>query len=340
MYSDVSELPSQVLLSLGEGAPHWMEAYNSASGSADERRLAAWEACAELPSSFSFEMVATADRPDRDGEVMDVDDIERCMDGYIRRGGPVQLDHGNYTVGTVWGWEPSEVGGRRAVVIRGNLYGGGGVYERVRSEFARGLRGASVAGESGPPRRVCGEDGCHMHRGVRELMEISVCRVPSNPAAVLLSHHPADRPRPFAKSLDLVIERVDMGGCPVRALASRLSACGVPCVVTSEGPVVPMREAEFEAMAPAFAACGLSARWSPTRGGAVVGDKADAFARLLPETAEWLDSDAEGLVLSPDAPPETARALRDAGLLADGGRTGAFAVPDMVALWGGDASLL
>lgn len=196
MYDSIDELPTEVLNALDrEDAKAWMDAYNGMDPETEDEvfraRAEAWKAVKELPSSFSFDIVASVEAIDADGELVTLDTIKSQMDDYIRRGGKVQDVHGNYNVGVIHGWEPytEPTTGLPGILVHGNVFGGSDEspeYKRAREEFVNGKNSLSIGGDASFEGHECREDGCFVRRNLSELMEISLCTVPSNPYAHML----------------------------------------------------------------------------------------------------------------------------------------------------------
>lgn len=189
-YQNVSELPTQVLNSLDdEDARTWMESYNALNPTTDEEiidaREKAWEACRTLPSSFSFDIIATVEDVDSDGELITLDTIKEQMDSYISKGGVVQSDHGNYNVATIWAYDDytDPETGYPGILVHGNVFGGRGdneEYRLAREDFRNGKNSMSIAGDASIEGYECDGQRCFTRRNLQTLMEISLCNVPAN----------------------------------------------------------------------------------------------------------------------------------------------------------------
>ena len=196
MYNSINELPTQVLNALDEeDAGKWMEAYNSFDPRTEEdvavAKRRAWESVRNLPSSFAFDIVATVEDVDSDGELITLDSVKGLMDGYIQRGGVIQDMHGNYNVGVIHGWEDytDPKTGYPGILVHGNVFGGSGTnqeYIRARQDFINGKNSLSIGGDATVEGYECDEERCFVRRNMEELMEISLCTVPANPYAKLV----------------------------------------------------------------------------------------------------------------------------------------------------------
>ena len=114
MYQSIFELPTQVLGSLNEeDCMKWMTAYNKCAPRNDvdvrNAKKIAWHAVENAPSSFSFKAIASTDTIDKARDIIDLDTVKEHMDALIDRGGNIQNDHHNYTVGTIWDWKPCQI---------------------------------------------------------------------------------------------------------------------------------------------------------------------------------------------------------------------------------------
>lgn len=335
MYSSILELPTQVRTSLDEDDQKvWMDAYNAQNpqdpDSVREAKRNAWKACLKLPSSFSFNIIATVDAVDKSREIIDVPTLEEHMDDYIDRGGNVQLDHNNYTVGTIWDWNPIEVDGLPGVEVWGNVYGGDKVYDLVRRNFVKGLNHLSVAGESKKGRYQCDEKGCYMRRAVEQLLEISLCKNPMNRYAVMKWYN--DKAG-FTKSesddealgtplhvQQYTIHR-DYTTCPILGLKKRLTDAGFTCHAREDGVLMDMDWESFTKSVPYMVASALYGEWTPD--GVLVNTKESMAEKAFRDCyAEgWMDSDGR---LTKDVPETVYKDLWQKGLLDDENRLSMF----------------
>ena len=89
----------------------FMKAYNAHDPKTPaEHTLAmkdAFRKCASLPSSFSFNAIASVNAIDEDREKVTVDSIKRHMDLYIAYGGNINWEHKDLVTGKVWDWAPT-----------------------------------------------------------------------------------------------------------------------------------------------------------------------------------------------------------------------------------------
>ena len=256
MYNSIFELPTQVLASLNEeDCKVWMDAYNKADpkteDEAKEAKKEAWRACRERPSSFSFEIVASADSIDKAKDIIDLDTVKQHMDSFIDYGGNVQNDHHNYNVGVIWDWKPAKnEEGVEAIVAYGNLFGGDLVYDNMRKNFVNGMNNLSIAGEAAPGQYQCDERGCYTRRNVAQLMEISICDNPMNPYCTMQWYNDKASITKSQSVLSLGINSYtihrDSTTCPYLSLKKSLEAIGYTgCHARADGVHVPMSTEEF-----------------------------------------------------------------------------------------------
>lgn len=195
-YENVNELPTQVLNSLDDAdAQVWMDTYNAQNpkdeDSIRDAKETAWNACKTLPSSFAFEIVATVEDVDSDGELITLDTVKDKMDLFIQKGGVVQSDHGNYNVATIWGYDDyiDPESGYPGILVKGNVFGGRGdneEYRMAREDFKNGKNSMSIAGDASIEGYECDGQRCFTRRNLQTLMEISLCEVPANEHCKLL----------------------------------------------------------------------------------------------------------------------------------------------------------
>lgn len=331
MYASIMELPTQVQNSLDEDDQKiWMDAYNALNPqdpeSVREAKRDAWKACLKLPSSFSFNIIASVGAVDKTREIIDIPTLEQHMDDYIDRGGNVQLDHNNYTVGTIWDWKPIEVDGYPGVEVWGNLFGGDKVYDLVRKNFVRGLNSLSVAGESKRGRYQCDEQGCYVRRSVEQLLEISICKIPANRYATMKWYN---EDASFTKSsddtVDLYVQSYtvhrDYTTCPILGLRKSLTDAGFRCHAREDGVLVDMDWDSFVKSVPRMVENGIHGRWTPE--GVLCNTKASMLEHAFRKCWEngWVESDGR---LRKSIPREEFESLYADGLLDDGFRLNAF----------------
>lgn len=267
-FESIYELPSQVTASLDEkDSKVWMATYNSLNPQTrqdvDAAKRKAWRACMKLPSSFSFIIKASIDAIDRDREIIDIDSIKKHIDSYIMYGGNLQWEHANYTVGTIWDWEPIKYNGMNGIQVYGNLFGGDIVYENTRKSFINGKNSLSVAGEADRGKYQCDERGCYVRRDVKQLMEISLCAVPANKHCTMTwynedagiaksSSESSDDGFMFVFNVDEYEIHKDYNHCPILGLKKSLMDIGYDAHATEAGVFIKMDKAEYESTVPYF----------------------------------------------------------------------------------------
>lgn len=271
MYTSIGELPTQVRMALDdEDSEKWMEAYNKADPHTDEEvlkaRKKAWKACKDLPSSFSFSAIASVEDVDKDGEVIGVESIVKHADDYLRAGGNLQDNHGNYNVGTCWDIEPCEIEGKPAVRMWGNIFGGDEVYDAARKAFIKGFNNVSIAGEADTGRYSCDFKGCYVKRNVKQLLEISLCRVPSNRHAKMTWCNENARLKKSSGDVVLGVDSYelhrDYSTCPVLGLRKALRDKGIEAHARPDHVEVPgLSEEMFRKTVPLMKSIGAVGEW-------------------------------------------------------------------------------
>ena len=177
------------------------------------------------------------------------------------------LEHGDYSVGNIWDWTPTKVDGKDAIEVWGNVYGGDQVYDNMRKMFVEGNNSLSVAGEAGFGKYQCDERGCYMRREVKQLMEISLCKVPANKHCTISWYNKDAKLTKsfFEDSYNFDIEEYEIhksyNECPYLALKKSLCAIGYDAHATDVGVAIDMSWDEFEKTLPYMKSNGLSAVW-------------------------------------------------------------------------------
>lgn len=225
--------------------------------------------CKNLPSSFSFRIKASVDAVDKDKEIIDLDSIKEHMQDYLDRGGPIQYEHGDYQVACAWKAVPIKVDGRDGVELWGNVYGGDdGVFDNMRKMFIEGYNSLSVAGEASFGKYQCDERGCYMRRHVKELLEVSLCKVPANKHCTL-SWYNKDAKIKKSIDTDSINFYVDeytihksYHECPFLRLKKSLMDIGYEAHMTPVGVLVPMSYDEYQRTLPVMKSHGVSSVWS------------------------------------------------------------------------------
>lgn len=271
MYQTIYELPSQVRSSLDEADQKvFMEAYNSKAPETEkevrEALKHAWKSCKNLPSSFSFNIIASVDDVDRDGEVIDIESVKDHMDAFIDYGGALQKDHSSYQLGLIWDWNPTKYEGMDAVEVWGNLFGGDLVYDQSRKAFVDGMNNLSIAGEASKGRFQCDMRGCYVKRDVKQLLEISLCVKPANKHCVLKWYNEDAK---FTKSISddvhMDVKQYEIHRsydfCPTQALCKSLRACGIDAHATYDGVSVEMSKERFDSLVPMWKSLDMVSRY-------------------------------------------------------------------------------
>lgn len=304
MYTSIMELPTQVTMSLDEDdAKAWMDAYNKEDPKTEEdtfkARKAAWKACKDLPSSFSFCAIASVEDIDRDGEIISVESVLKHAEDYIRSGGNINNDHTNYCVGTCWDIEPYECEGKPAVKMWGNVFGGDEVYDNARKAFVKGINNVSIAGEADKGRFLCDNKGCYVKRDVRQLLEISLCRVPANRHATMIWFNEDSRLEKSADDFRLNVESYtlhrDYTTCPILGLRKSLREAGIDAHAEENGVFVAMSPEEYSMRAPMFKSIDLCSYYDGEQGGAILNRREALLERIFKSGFDngYLDEDGD-----------------------------------------------
>ena len=322
MYDSIYELPSQVRSSLDDKDQEvFMKTYNDLSPKTAKEVAKAikesWRACKDLPSSFSFNIIATVEDVDKDRDVIDVGTVKDHMDSFISYGGNVQDDHSSYNIGTIWDWNPIEVDGMPGVEVWGNLFGGDEVYDHARRAFVKGTNNLSIAGEANRGRFQCDEKGCYTRRDVKQLLEISLCKVPANKHCTLKWYN--DKAK-FTKSADESLRlsvtsynlHKDRDNCPIHLLKHDLCAIGYDAHARHDGVYVAMDRTEYEKTVPIAKSHGLAMQW--TGDGALFQERDKAIEKAFRICYNKGIVDAAGH-LTMNTSKNTFRKLYDSGLL-------------------------
>lgn len=309
MYQSIMELPTQVTASLSdEDAKVWMDAYNEAfkadgasKDAIQKARRKAWRACKDLPSSFSFCITASVEDVDRDREIIDIDTIAKNLDEFISYGGNVNYDHSSYNVGTIWDWEPMEKDGMPGLRVWGNVFGGDKVYDEMRQLFVKGVNSLSVAGAGSKGHFQCDSRGCYVRKGMEQLMEISLCKVPANKHATLQWYNENATLTKSASASEMPTLRMyvdeytihrDESTCPILSLAKSLRAIGYnDAQARINGVFIPMSLARFENDALAMRSHDLVPEWNGY--GALVNARPNMIEKTFRRGYDegWVESD-------------------------------------------------
>lgn len=280
MFETIFELPSQVRSSLDEKDQEvFRNAYNAEEPKTEaevrEAMKKAWRACKDLPSSFSFRIVASVEDVDKDREIIDLDSVKEHMDRFIEYGGNIQNDHHNYQLGTIWDWEPHKCDGKKGLVVWGNLFGGDDVFDEARRAFVKGTNNLSIAGEADRGKFQCDDKGCYTRRNVTQLLEISLCDVPANRHCKLQWYNEKAN---FTKSADPNEISLDVSEytihkdytmCPTQKLKRQLLDAGFDAHARWDGVFIPTDDTERTGV---FAkSCGLLSE--PVNGGVLLNSR-------------------------------------------------------------------
>ena len=248
MYSNINELPTEVKNALDESdCEIWMKEYNSKDPKTDseiaEAKKSAWTVCKQLPSSFSFDIIASVEDVDSDGELITIDSLKQQMDKYIEQGGVVQSEHSDYRTAVIWDYDdytdPNT--GYPGIIVHGNVFGGRSEnteYLQARQDFLDGKNNLSIAGDASVEGYECDGARCFTRRNITQLMEISLVDNPANPYAKLIWYN--DKAVVKSQGTNLKVSNVGIhksyNECDLELLRKNLK--GYDTHITTKGLVV------------------------------------------------------------------------------------------------------
>ena len=248
-YTNINELPTEVKNALDPSdCEVWMKTYNDSDPQTEEdiiqAKKNAWNACKTLPSSFSFDIIASVEDVDSDGELITIDSLKNQMDRFIEQGGVVQSEHGDYRTAHIWDYEDytDPETGYPGVLVHGNVFGGrdeNSEYTQARQDFIDGKNNLSIAGDASIEGYECDGARCFVRRNLTQLMEISLVDNPANPYAKMLWYND----KAVVKSKDntnLVVKSVgyhkSYNECDLELIRKRLD--DTDCKITSRGLII------------------------------------------------------------------------------------------------------
>lgn len=142
--------------------------------------------------------------PDRDREIMAIDDILKAIDHYMSTLPVISDSHTNRMVGKMLEYERSEYKGHPAIRMRGQIFKNDAVslYDAVWEKVKSGEYGGLSIGGSSKKRTPTYIDGkLIMKLEDLEMYEIALCREPANPLALI------DYVNDFAKDSAMIKDR-------------------------------------------------------------------------------------------------------------------------------------
>lgn len=139
----------------------------------DERKFAGW---------------ATVEVVDRQGEVLNIDDVTKIMDVIMKRGGAIIDSHTNRVVGKLLNWQKTlhPMTQKDAIRVTGMIFKDyvidNVVWDKIKEKIYKGL---SFGGSS--LKKIPSIEGGRPIETLRQLegYEISVCENPANPHALI-----------------------------------------------------------------------------------------------------------------------------------------------------------
>lgn len=273
MFEAIYELPTQVRSSLDEqDQTIWLREYNKCKPKTEEdcanAKKRAWMACRTLPSSFSFHIKASVEKVDNSQEVVNLQSIKETLDSFIAYGGNVQYEHGNYNVACIWAWDEFEEDGAPGVAVWGNVFGGDKVYDTMRRGFIEGRNSVSIGGEASNGKYTCDSRGCYVRKDLKQLLEISLCKVPVNKYATMIWYNENAKLTKSNSEDDLFKMAVseyeihrDYTTCPIQKLKKSMSESGLDAHATYDGVSVEVSKEEFDEMKPLMKAANICGTW-------------------------------------------------------------------------------
>lgn len=142
--------------------------------------------------------------PDRDREIMAIDDILKAIEHYMSTLPVISDSHTNRMVGKMLEYERAEYEGHPAIRMRGQIFKNDRVslYDRVWEKVKSGEYGGLSIGGSSKKRTPTYIDGrLIMKLEDLEMYEIALCREPANPLALI------DYVNDFAKDASMIQDR-------------------------------------------------------------------------------------------------------------------------------------
>jgi len=142
--------------------------------------------------------------PDRDNEIMAIQDIMKIIDNYMGTLPVISDSHTNRMVGKVLEYQETEYDGHPAIKVRAQVFKNDRVslYDRVWEKVKSGEYGGLSMGGSSKKRTPTYIDGkLIMKLEDLEMYEIALCKEPANPLALI------DYVNGFAKDSSMIKDR-------------------------------------------------------------------------------------------------------------------------------------
>ena len=125
---------------------------------------------------------------DREGEIVDIDDLKRALVKYFDRGAPLLFAHSNKPVGRILSWEERvhPETGRRGIYVIAKIFRNYSIDDVVWELIKEGrITGFSIGGQAEKHVATSEDGGEAVIRKNLELMEVSLVDRPANPYAVI-----------------------------------------------------------------------------------------------------------------------------------------------------------
>lgn len=203
IYYDCNEtLPDNVKAALDEkGQEKWRQAFNGLVKKSKNKKsyrdatFEAWQVLKSYPGCRYFSAIATSEALDRQNDVVQIDNSIKNIAKHIERGGAMVDTHTNRTVGSFFYGKPTvSKSGHKAYEIHGVIYQGEPYYNTVWDQIKKGAecpscgdirKGISIGGFALQTQNSCDAAGCHREIMDMSIHEISICREPANPEALI-----------------------------------------------------------------------------------------------------------------------------------------------------------
>lgn len=136
----------------------------------------------------TFWGVASAEVIDKEGELIPLSAMENTIKDYIKRGGPLTLQHSNRIIGRVVDYKTDEEDGVKRLLVKGEIHSGYDVDDETWEAIKSGdLPGLSIGFEKKDSKTVCDSEGCYTLTKDINLYEISAVDNPANQEAEILA---------------------------------------------------------------------------------------------------------------------------------------------------------
>ncbi len=126
---------------------------------------------------------------DKQGDLVPIAELMKVMGTLMKRGASIIDSHSNYVCGKILAYEERPTpppDSKPGIWIKAQIYDDYASDDEVWNAITRGeIKGFSIGGRSTKSHKECDETSCYRVLDKFELFEVSVCRVPANPQAVI-----------------------------------------------------------------------------------------------------------------------------------------------------------